>query len=59
MSTKAVLVASGVILTAGVAVHHGGKHGCPLRNVIHKMHKEETAKEHSKAIKFNVALAQK
>ncbi|OFX42879.1 MAG: hypothetical protein A2046_08400 [Bacteroidetes bacterium GWA2_30_7] len=52
MKTKILLIASGVILTAGVALHSGN--GCPFDKPCQKLFKSEKAVVSAKAEKCTV-----
>lgn len=43
MKTKILLIASGVILTAGIAMHTGNGANCPFGKPCQKLFKSETA----------------
>jgi hypothetical protein len=52
MKTKALLIASGIVLTGGIAMHTGNRDECPFGKPCQKLFKSETAFKPNKTVQF-------
>jgi hypothetical protein len=52
MKTKALLIASGIVLSAGIVMHTGNRDECPFGKPCQKLFKSKTAAKPGETVQF-------